>query len=78
MTPGRLIFFPLPAAFGRITLLTRHASDIIAELPPPQSGILTYDVSMPYPILELAGSHGFDVRVLQKLSCTAVPQKKTQ
>lgn len=39
-------------------------SDIIAELPLPQSHILAYEDMMPYPNLALAKTHGFDGRVL--------------
>ncbi|KAL1879895.1 hypothetical protein VTK73DRAFT_6707 [Phialemonium thermophilum] len=39
-------------------------SDIIAELPLPQSNILAYEELMPLPNLDLAREHGFDTRVL--------------
>ncbi|KAJ4306069.1 hypothetical protein N0V88_000865 [Collariella sp. IMI 366227] len=39
-------------------------SDIIAELPLPQSGVLAFEEMMPNPNMELAGKHGFDKRVL--------------
>lgn len=48
---------------GSPPLLTRP-SDIIAELPLPQSQILTYEYKMPYPNLSLAVQHGFDTRVV--------------
>ncbi|KAI1302024.1 hypothetical protein F5Y03DRAFT_215243 [Xylaria venustula] len=34
-------------------------SDILAELPLPQSGILAYESQMPYPNTEYASAHGF-------------------
>ncbi|KAL2023110.1 hypothetical protein VTK56DRAFT_3716 [Thermocarpiscus australiensis] len=40
-------------------------SDIIAELPLPQSHILAYEDMMPYPNINLAREHGFEEPVLQ-------------
>ncbi|KAK0638903.1 hypothetical protein B0T16DRAFT_234526 [Cercophora newfieldiana] len=40
-------------------------SDIIAELPLPQSHILAYENAMPYPNTTLAKTCGFDERILQ-------------
>ncbi|KAL2141273.1 hypothetical protein VTI28DRAFT_2645 [Corynascus sepedonium] len=40
-------------------------SDIIAELPLPQSHILAYEEIMPYPDIKLGKAQGFDERVLQ-------------
>lgn len=40
-------------------------SDIIAELPLPQSHILAFEEIMPYPNLNLAKEHGFDAYILQ-------------
>jgi hypothetical protein len=46
------------------TLTKAQDSDIIAELPLPQSGILAFEEMMPYPNATLAGSYEFDPRVL--------------
>lgn len=42
-----------------------HHSDIIAELPLPQSHILAYEDIMPYPNIQVAKALGFDEHVLQ-------------
>ncbi|KAI1334629.1 hypothetical protein F5Y15DRAFT_429310 [Xylariaceae sp. FL0016] len=39
-------------------------SDILAELPLPQSGILQYESQMPYPDLSFAVNHGFSVHIV--------------
>lgn len=43
-------------------------SDIIAELPLPQSGILAFEEIIPYPNPNLAREYGFDSRVLASFS----------
>ncbi|KAI8629930.1 hypothetical protein F5Y19DRAFT_63937 [Xylariaceae sp. FL1651] len=40
-------------------------SDILAELPLPQSGILQYESQMPYPNVNFAVSHGFPPHVIE-------------
>lgn len=44
--------------------LTLH-SDIVAELPCPHSGILTFEDDMPGPNLQAASDDGFDARIIE-------------
>ena len=47
-------------------MLTFWASDIVAELPFPQSGILTYEDDMPTPNLQAASNvDGFDPIIIE-------------
>lgn len=43
-------------------------SDIVAELPCPHSGILTYEEDMPGPNLQAACDEGFDQRIIESYS----------
>lgn len=57
-----------------LLILSLH-SDIIAELPLPQSGILAWQEKIPLPNQYLASRYGFDARILSSFSAQAYLRK---